>query len=41
MVAKRLMLRERAQASLNRMLQAGQATGAIKMDAAYQDLAAK
>jgi len=32
MVARRLMLREDVQASLNRLLQAGQATGAIKMD---------
>ena len=41
MVAKRLMLREDAQFSLNRMLQAGQATGAIKMDSAYRDLPGK
>jgi hypothetical protein len=36
MVAKRLILREDAQSSLRRMVQAGQATGAIKMDAAYK-----
>jgi hypothetical protein len=32
LVAKRLMLREDAQAALNRLLRAGEATGAIKMD---------
>ncbi len=41
MVARRLMLREDAQSSLNRMLRAGQATGAIKMDGAYKDVAEK
>jgi hypothetical protein len=34
MVARRLMLREDAQSSLRRLLQAGQATGAIRMDPA-------
>jgi hypothetical protein len=32
MVAQRLMLREDAQAALNRLLRAGEATGAIKVD---------
>ncbi len=40
-VAKRFMLREDAQAALNRMLRAGQATGAIKVDGAYKDLLGK
>jgi hypothetical protein len=38
MVAKRTMLREDAQSNLNRLLQAGQATGAIKMDQAFKDV---
>ena len=37
-VARRFMLREDAQAAVNRMLRAGQATGAIAMDGAYKDL---
>jgi hypothetical protein len=33
MVAKRLMLREDAQPAIDRLLRAGQDTGAIRMDA--------
>jgi hypothetical protein len=36
MVIKRLMLREDAQAAVDRLLLAGQATGAIRMDATLQ-----
>ena len=38
MVARRVMLREDAQSNLDRLLQAGQATGGIKMDAAFRDI---
>jgi hypothetical protein len=38
MVARRLMLREDARSSLNRLIQAGLATGVIKMDPAYRDI---
>ena len=37
LVARRLMLREDAQSSVNRLLRAGQATGAIKVDGASKD----
>jgi len=38
MVAKRTMLREDGESNLNRLRQAGQATGAIKMDPASKDI---
>ena len=41
MVAGRTMLREDAQSAVNRLLSAGQATGAIKMDSASRDLPGK
>jgi hypothetical protein len=39
MVAKHLMLREDAEVAVNRLLRAGEATGAIKMDSASRNLA--
>jgi hypothetical protein len=38
LVARRLMLREDARSNLNRLIQAGLATGAIKMDPAYKGI---
>jgi hypothetical protein len=38
MVARRLMLREDAQSAVDRLLRAGQATGAIKIDSASPDV---
>jgi hypothetical protein len=41
MVARRLMLREDARSNLNRLVQAGLATGAIRMDPAYRGILSK
>jgi hypothetical protein len=38
MVARRLMLREDAQRNLDRLVRAGKATGAIRIDQAFQGI---